>query len=169
MTSTPRLQKTFLLVRTVVGLITAAAYAIWLWYWKMDFIAVWALVAFLFNFVPTVGSLAAGGLVFTFALIQKDIATACAVGAGLLVIEQVFGNYIDPILQGRNLSLSPLVLLFMLLLWGWVWGIPGMLLAAPITVLIVIATARIPALAQVALFLSGERNFDALSRRIRSD
>ena len=157
--------RTYLLVRCIVGLMTAGAYAFWLWLWQLKFLIVWVLMAFLLNFVPTVGSLIAGGLAFVFALFEKDVATACVIGGGLLVIEQAFGNYVDPVMQGRNLSLSPLALLFMLLLWGWVWGVPGMLLAAPITVMIVMIAVRVPSLAPIALILSGEKSLDVLRQR----
>lgn len=159
----------YLLVRTVVGALTAAAYAVWLWLWQVDFVIVWALLAFLFNFVPTIGSLLAGGLAVIFTLLQKDPGTAAIVGLGLLAIEQVFGNYVDPLLQGRILSLSPVMLLFSLLAWGWVWGIPGMLLAAPISVLLVMVTARIPHLSAIALALSGEKSREDLRRGLGAD
>lgn len=157
----------YLLVRGLVGLISGVLYAAWLWGWGVDFVIVWFLLAFLFNFVPTLGSLVAGGLAAAFAFLQLAPGTAAIVALGILVIEQITGNYIDPRLQGRELSISPLVALFMLLVWGWVWGIAGALLAVPITVLLMMVFARFPPLVPIALLLSGERSRDALFRMVR--
>ncbi|HSK39670.1 MAG TPA: AI-2E family transporter, partial [Arenibaculum sp.] len=146
----------YVLVRTVLGLMTGLLYGLWLWAFGVDFVIVWGLLAFLLNFVPTVGSLIAGILPAIFAFFQMDLWMALIVGAGILVIEQIMGNYVDPRLQGKQLSLSPLMILVALMLWGWIWGITGTLLAVPMTVLIMIVFANIPALRPVALFLSDE-------------
>ena len=87
-------------------------------------------------------------------------------GLGLLLIEQVMGNYADPKLQGRELSLSPLVILVALMVWSWVWGIAGTLVAVPMTLVMMIVFARVPALRSVALFLSNHRDVDELMRSV---
>jgi AI-2 transport protein TqsA len=149
--------RSYVAIRSLLGVMTAALYGLWLWLWDVDLIIVWMLLAFLLNFVPTLGSLIAGGLASAFAFLQHDIGSAVAVGLGLLAIEQVMGNYVDPRLQGRRLSISPFVVLFMLLLWTWIWGVAGALLAVPITVLMVMVISRVPALAPIAfLFSHGE-------------
>ncbi len=153
----------YLVVRSFVGLISGALYALWLWLWGVDFVIVWFLLALLLNFVPTLGSLVAGGLAAAFAFLQLPPGTALIVAIGILAIEQVTGNYLDPRMQGRQLSVSPLVALFMLLLWGWVWGVAGALLAVPLTVLIMMVFSRFPALQPLALLLSGEDSCAALT------
>lgn len=157
----------YLAVRGLVGLITGALYAGWLWAWGVDFVIVWFLLAFLLNFVPTLGSLIAGGLAAAFAFLQMTPGTALIVALGILAIEQVTGNYIDPRLQGRQLSISPMITMFMLLVWGWVWGVAGALLAVPITVLLMMVFARFPPLVPISLLLSGERSREALFRMVR--
>lgn len=157
----------YLVVRTVLGLITGALYAAWLWLFGVEFAFVFGLLAFLLNYIPTLGSLIAGILPTIFAFVTKDFGTAIAVAAGLLVIEQVMGNYVDPRVQGKQLSISPLVLLFALLFWGWVWGIAGALLAAPMMIFFVVTFTHVPRLKKVALFLSNERNFQGLEERAR--
>jgi len=156
----------YLLIRTLLGLITGGLYGLWLWAWGVSFVVVWVLLAFLLNYVPTLGSLIAGLLPIAFAVLEKDLGTAAIIAVGILAIEQVMGNYVDPRVQGRQLSLSPLVVLFMLLAWGWIWGVAGALLAVPMTVLIVMVCARFPTLAPIALALSGERSRADLARRI---
>ncbi|MDN2580184.1 AI-2E family transporter [Aquibium sp. ELW1220] len=164
-----RQMRRYLLVRMILGLITGALYATWLWLFDVDLLIVWALLAFLLNFIPTLGSLLAGALPVIYALVQKDFSTALLIGAGILVIEQVMGNYVDPKVQGRQLSLSPLVVLVVLLIWGWVWGVAGALLAVPVTMSLVVMFAHVPRLRPVALFLSDERDYHGLDRIASSD
>src|SRR5690606_3089301 len=90
-------------------------YAGWLAIFGTPLLLVWGILALLLNFIPTIGSLIAGILPVLFVFAQQDLQTAILVAAGLLVIEQVMGNYIDPKVTGRQLSLSPLVVLVSLL------------------------------------------------------
>ena len=124
------------------------------------------LLALLLNFIPTVGSLIAGIFPVLFAFAQKDPGTALLVGGGLLVIEQVMGNFVDPKLLGERLSVSPLVILVSLLVWSWIWGIAGALIAVPMTVLLTVTFAQVPALRPVALFLSNERDLEGLEEHV---
>lgn len=158
----------YLLARVVLGLATGALYTAWLWIFGVDLLVVWALLAFLLNFVPNLGSLVAGILPVLYAFVQKDAATAVLVAGGIFVIEQVMGNFVDPRVQGRQVAVSPLVILVVILLWGWVWGIAGAILAVPITIAMVITFAHIPVLRPVALLLSSEPDMEGLDRVTRS-
>jgi AI-2 transport protein TqsA len=158
------LLRRYLLARTVLGLLTAALYVGALWLFGVDLLIVWGLLAFVLNFIPTVGSLIAGGLPVLYAFFQKDPATALMVGAVILFIEQVMGNYVDPRVGGPQVSLSPLVALIALVLWGWLWGVPGAILAAPVTIAMMISFAHVEHLRPVALFLSNERDMRGLDR-----
>ena len=154
----------YLGVRTVLGVLTAVLYVAWLWLFGINLLIVWALVAFLLNYIPTLGSLIAGVLPIAYAFVQKDIGTAVVVGIGIIVIEQVMGNYVDPRLQGRQLSLSSLVVLVALLFWGWLWGVAGAILAVPITISILVVAAHLDALRPIALLLSNETEMTGLDR-----
>ncbi len=156
----------YVLVRTLMGAVTALLYGGWLWIWGVDFIIVWMLLTFLLSFIPTLGSLLSGLLPVAFALVQKDIGTAVLIGAGIVAIEQVMGNYVDPRLQGKQLSVSPLVVLVSLLIWGWIWGVAGTLLAVPMMVLVIMIAVRVPALSFVALALSGDPDRASLAERL---
>ena len=157
--------RTFFLARLILGTITAALYAGWLFLFGIDYLLLWAVLAVLLNFLPTVGSLIAGALPVVFVFVQKDLTTALAVGAGLLVIEQFMGNFVDPKVMGRQLSISPLVVLSSLLFWSWMWGIPGAFLAVPLTVLIAIVFAHVEPLKPIALMLSDHRDMRELEER----
>lgn len=157
----------YLVLRTILGVVTAALYALWLWFFGVGLVLVWALLTFLLNFVPTIGSLIAGLLPVAYVLLTQSWGTALGVAAGLLVIEQVMGNYVDPRFQGKNISLSPLVILVALVFWGWLWGIAGVLLAVPVTVSLVVLFAHIPVLKSWALLLSNRTDMEGLDQTTR--
>lgn len=149
-------------MRVVLGLATSALYCAWLWLFDVDLIVVWALVSFLLNFIPTIGSIVAGSVIVLYTFITRDLGTAAAVGAGILVIEQIMGNYVDPKLAGRSIALSPLVVMVALIFWGWVWGIAGALLAVPMTTVLVVIGAHIPATRPLALLLTDRTSMKGL-------
>ncbi len=123
----------------------------------LDFAFVWALTAFLLNFLPTVGSVLAVIPPTLFALVQFDgLGRPLAVFLGMTALQLLMGNYVDPLIQGRFVSLSPVVVLTSIVFWGWVWGVPGALLGVPITVGIVVATDHFPETRWLARLLSSE-------------
>ena len=73
---------------------------------------------------------------------------------GLGVIEWVIGNVVEPKLMGNSLNLSPLVTILALIVWGQIWGITGMLLSTPITVVMVIVFSQFASTKRVAIMLS---------------
>lgn len=144
----------YLAIRAAMGALTAVLYVAWLWITGVDLLLVWALLTFLLSFVPTLGSIAAGLLPTAYALVTRDVGGAVLVGAGLLVIEQVIGNFVDPRISGRLVSVSPLVILISLVAWGWLLGAPGLLLAVPLTIAAMVICAHVRPLRPVALMLS---------------
>jgi len=126
----------------------------------VEFAFAWGLLAFVLNFIPTVGSIVASIPPVLMALVQFAPSIWPAVGAVLvlLVIQNTLGNFIAPKVYGDRLNLSPVVILLFLLFWGWLWGIVGALLAVPLAAAIQIALAQIPALAPLAVMMgSGQR------------
>jgi AI-2 transport protein TqsA len=147
----------YLLIRTLAGLISGVAAGLWLWLLGVDFALLWALLFFLLNYVPNIGSLIAGIPPAILAFVQLGFGWAVLAAAGLVAIEQIIGNYVDPRLQGRALNISSLVVLVSVILWGWIWGVAGTLLAVPMTVLIISACERVPALQPIAIMMQGGR------------
>lgn len=152
----------YILVRTGLGLVSALLYGIWLALFGVDLVIVWGVLAFLLNYIPTIGSFLAAALPVLYAMVTKDWTTALMVAGGLLVIEQVMGNYVDPRLQGHQLSVSPLVTFFALLLFAWIWGVVGALLAVPMAVFVVVACSNIESLRPLGLLLSNCHTMEEL-------
>jgi AI-2 transport protein TqsA len=104
---------------------------------KIDFPIVWALFTFLFNFIPSLGSAIALVLPVVFVLIQTGSAGFTILIAIIIAaIQTLFFNFLEPQIIGRRLNLNPLLILLSVLLWGYVWGIVGMLLSVPLTAII---------------------------------
>lgn len=144
----------FLVVKTLIGAITGAISGLWLWLLGVDFALLWGIVIFLLNYIPYIGSTIAVIPVAVIALLQFGPEWALVAISGLIVIQQLLGNVIDPRLTGRSLSISPLVVLVSIIFWGWIWGLAGMLIGVLLTATIVIVFDHIPALRPLATLLS---------------
>ena len=123
----------------------------------LDLAVVFGLLAFLLNFIPTVGSIVATLLPLPIAMVQYD-----SLGPVLLVIlipgivQLTIGNLIEPKIMGSALSLHPITVLLALIFWGILWGAAGMLFAAPITAVIKIVLDRIPGGKPISGLLEGK-------------
>lgn len=150
--------RVYVMARVVTGAISALLYVGWLAIFGVDLLLVWGVVTFILAFVPTIGSIISGTLATGYAFVTKDWSTALMVAAGLFAIEQAVGNLLDPLIQGRMIGISPVVVLISILVWGYVWGVGGALLAVPVTVLIMNLALRAPGLKGLGLMLSNRRD-----------
>jgi len=147
----------YLLIKTFVSLITGAFVTAVLLAFGVDFAITFGFFAFILNYIPTVGSVFATLFPVTIALLQFDsIWPAIWIFVLLTLIQQIMGNVIEPRLMGQGLGLSPLVVLFSLFFWGWLWGFPGMILAVPMAAIVKIVCANISELEPVAVLMSKE-------------
>ena len=129
----------YMSIKGWVSLATGAIVAIWLAMLGVDYPMLWGLVAFLFNFVPNIGSVIAAIPAVLLALVQLGPGMAMAVGAGYVVVNIVMGNVVEPRFMGRGVGLSTLVVFISLVFWGWVLGPVGMLLSVPLTMIVKLA------------------------------
>ena len=122
---------------------------------------VWGLIQFLLNFIPTLGSIAAGAGISFFALLQfwpdKPMLIVIVVLI-VLVTNMVLGNIIDPKIIGDNVGISPFVILVSLVIWGWIWGFAGMVLAVPMMVIIRIICENFPFLEPISILLGSRKS-----------
>jgi predicted PurR-regulated permease PerM len=126
----------------------------------VDFPLVWGVLAFLLNFIPSIGSFVLVVITITMGVIQfyPNMGKIIIVAIAMIGTQVTIGNFLDPRLQGRRLNISPLLILFSLIFWGWIWGVVGMFLSVPITVVIQIVCENIPALRPIAVMMeSGHR------------
>ena len=126
--------KSYLVIKTAVSLATGVVAALWVFLLGLDFPLLWGLLAFLFNYVPTIGSIVAAVPAMLLALVQLGPFPALLVGVGYLCINFLFGSLIEPRFMGHGLGLSTLVVFLSLVFWGWVLGPVGMLLSVPLTI-----------------------------------
>ena len=147
--------QTYFSVKTAVSLLTAVlSYAV-MKFVELEFAAFWALLVFILNFIPTIGSIFATALPGLLALVQfEEWRPVVILVVGITIIQQFLGNIIEPNLMGITLNLSPLVVVMSLIVWGMLWGVVGMFLCVPITVILVIILANFPATNWVAILLS---------------
>lgn len=124
-------------LKTAIGLVTGIAVTMWVMILGLDFPLLWGVVAFLFNYVPNIGSIIAAIPAVMLALVQWGPGRAILVAVGYLVINLLIGNLIEPRVLGRGLGLSTLVVFLSLVFWGWVLGPMGMLLSVPLTMTLV--------------------------------
>ncbi len=147
----------YLLVKTAVSAVTGAmVYAVMLAF-GLELAAAMAILTFVLNYLPNIGSIIATAIVALVAYVQLgDLPTMLAVFAAVGAIQFVNGNIIDPWLMGRALRLSSFGIILSLAFWGAVWGVPGMFLSVPIMVALMIVCSQFRALHPVAVLLSRE-------------
>lgn len=128
--------KHYLAIKTVISLLTGVLITCWLLILNVKYAVLWGLLAFLLNFVPTIGSLLAAVPPVLLALLQAGPTTALLTAGGYLVVNVVLGNILEPRILGKRLGLSVLMVFLSLIFWGWILGPFGMLLAVPLTMLV---------------------------------
>ena len=155
--------KRYLTVKTFASFLTA-----FLAYWALFFIGVkfallWAFIIFSFNFIPYIGSFVGTFLPSVFAAIQFD-SFSYFVWTFLFVqaCQTLVANFIEPKIVGSSLNLSPLMVMITLTIWGNVWGVMGMLIAVPMTSILVIVLAQFDSTRSWAIFLSQSGDIDKM-------
>jgi predicted PurR-regulated permease PerM len=144
--------KTF--VSILQGLLSFAVLALF----GVEFAGMWGVLIFLFNFIPYIGSIVAVSvpIVLSFLQYAEEPWKPLLITFLLLLIQRVVDNYIEPRLTGHKLGLSPLIVLVSLAFWGWLWGVVGMILAVPLTVIAKIILETIRETKPLATLISNE-------------
>ena len=126
----------YILILSFISMLTGITVYIVLTLMGIDFALMWALIAFMLNFIPNIGSIVAAIPPILLALIQFDPLHAFIVGVAYAVINMVYGNIIQPRIIGKGLDISILVVFLSMVFWGWVFGAVGMILSVPLTIMI---------------------------------
>ncbi|MDP1615006.1 MAG: AI-2E family transporter [Methylococcales bacterium] len=147
--------QSYLGLKTFLSLITACASWLIMVSVHLDFSAFWALLIFFLNFIPNIGAIIATAFPVLLAFVQFQTPLPCfIIAGGIILVQFVIGNLIEPRFLSKSLNLSPLVILIALAFWGSVWGILGMFLSVPITVMMMIIFAHFNATRPIAILLS---------------
>jgi len=146
---------TYVSLKTLVSILTGVLSYIALVIIGIDTPFFWAFLIFILNYIPTVGSLIATTFPATIALLQFGDLTHFFVTLGIIgAIQLVIGNFIEPKLMGNSLNISSFVVILSLTFWGMIWGVTGMFLSVPITVILIILFAQFKTTKSIAVLLS---------------
>ena len=148
----------YLAIKLILSLITGISVSFFLWLLDIDLAMVFGLLAFILNFIPNVGSIIATLLPIPMVLVHPEFSALTLILSIVLpgTVQMVVGNVIEPKLLGDSLELHPITVLLSLIFWGMIWGIAGMLLAAPITAVLKILLENIEITKPIASLLAGK-------------
>ena len=153
----------YLAAKTLLSLINAVVFVIAFSLVGLEFAVVWAVLQFFMNYIPALGSIIIGFGISLFALIQfwPNPVPVIIVVAIILGTNIILGNVLDPKIIGDRVGLSPLIVLVSLLIWGYLWGFAGMVLAVPMTVIIKIVCENIPIMEPVSILIGSRKSANA--------
>ncbi len=150
-----------LLISGVTGMLVWAG----LGFIGVDFAMTWGLLAFLLNFIPTVGSVVASVPPIMVAMVQfESLWPVLGTALLLLTIQMTIGNFIAPKLMGERLNLSPVVVMISLVFWGWLLGFVGALLSVPIASTIKIVCENFAPLRPISIMMGSGRAYSRMEQ-----
>lgn len=145
----------YLAFKTIICIVSGFVAWVIMAAFGVDFAGLFGIITFLLNYIPNIGSFIAKILPFIIALVQFDSPWKAVWMLVILIItDGIIGMIIEPRMMGKRLGLSPLAILVALFFWGWLWGIPGMILAVPIIAVIKIVAENVPSLKLLEALLS---------------
>lgn len=144
----------YLFLKTLISLATGFFVWLGLVLIGVDFALLWGLIAFLLNFIPTIGSIIAAVPPLILSLFQMGWLPFLEVAALYLAVNNVIGSFLEPRIMGKDLNLSTFIVFFCVIFWGWVLGPVGMLLAVPLTMSVKMILERKPSTRWMAHMLA---------------
>lgn len=143
----------YLSIKSAISLLTGILIWLWLTIIGVEYAILWGVIAFMLNFIPSIGSIIAAIPTMLLALVQLGPSGVVWTGIGYLAVNVLIGNVVEPRLMGRGLGLSTLVVFLSLIVWGYVLGTVGMFLSIPLTISIKIMLEQREETRWVALLL----------------
>ncbi|QLB21068.1 hypothetical protein A6B43_05820 [Vespertiliibacter pulmonis] len=143
----------YLGVKTITSLLTGVGIWVLLECLGIQYAVLWATLSFLLNYVPNIGSILASVPIIVQAFLLNGFSVGFIVAVGVIILNMLIGNVVEPKMMGRRLGLSTLVVFLSLLFWGWILGTVGMLLSVPLTMALKIALESSPSTVRYALLL----------------
>jgi predicted PurR-regulated permease PerM len=158
----------YLSIKTVISLITGVLVTTLLLIIGVDYPILWGLIAFLLNYIPSIGSIIAAIPTSLLALIQLGTGGFIWTAVGYLVINTVMGNVVEPKMMGKGLGLSTLIVFLSLIIWGYVFGTIGMFLSIPLTMSIKIILEQREKTRWIAMLLGTQNDAKKVLSSFRS-
>ena len=159
----------YMAIKTIISLATGLIIGFFLWLLGVDFFVLWALLAFLLNYIPNIGSIIAAVPAVILTFLQLGIFHAGIVVGLFVAVNMLMGNIIEPRFMGRSLGLSTLVVFLSLIFWGWLLGMVGMLLSVPLTMILKIALENSEEGRWFAILLSSDEEIEQLPETLQKD
>ena len=148
----------YMMIKTLINLGTGIVAFIICTLFGIKFALFWGFLAFLLHYVPSIGSITGTIPPILMAIIQYDtLGPIVILALSLIGAQMVIGNFIEPMIMGEQLHLNTLTVLIGLVFWGWLWGIPGMILSVPLMVILKLILEKIPDTAIVSRLMGSPR------------
>ncbi|MEM7548521.1 MAG: AI-2E family transporter [Bacteroidota bacterium] len=146
----------FVKVKFIVSLLTGIGFSLACLFFGVSFPIFWGLFAFLINFVQMVGSIVSVVLLSLFAFVEiEPTGILLFFILTIIAVQAIMGGVLEPVLMGKTFSLNIITILLMLMLWGYIWGVPGLIMSIPITVFTKIVLDQYPKTKVIADLMSG--------------
>jgi len=146
----------FIRVKFIISFFTGLGFTLACLFFDVSFPILWGLFAFLINFVQMVGSIVSVVLLSLFAMVEIDPSgTLLAFILVIIGVQVLMGSILEPIFLGKTFSINLITVLVMLMLWSYIWGVPGLIMAIPITVFVKIILEQFPRTQVIARLMSG--------------
>lgn len=156
----------FVKVKFIISLFTGIGFSLACLFFDISFPIFWGLLAFSINFVQMVGSIISILLLSLFAFIEiEPTGTLLFFILTITAVQVLMGSILEPIFMGKTFSVNVITVLVMLMLWGYIWGIPGLIMSIPITVFIKIILEQFPKTKVVTSLMAGPESKVNFTRR----
>ena len=147
----------YLTTVTVVNLCVGIVTGLLLWALGFPDPALWGAAAAALKFVPFLGAWIMAAMLALVGAISVDQAwVVVAAPLGYMALSTTMAQFVDPLVYGYRFRLNPIIVFVWILFWGWLWGVPGILLAVPLLVLFQVTCQHVGVLAPVALVVGGQ-------------
>ena len=149
--------KKYIFTKFITSSITGVSAGLIYWFLGLELAFIFGSLTFILNFIPVVGSVIAVLLPIPIAILQyPDLSSVLLIIFLPAIIHQIIGNVVEPKIFGDAFGLHPITIILSLIFWGMIWGIIGVLLAAPLTAIIRVSFERFEATRQIARLLEGK-------------
>ncbi len=149
--------KKYIFTKFITSSITGVAAGLIYWFLGLELAFIFGSLTFILNFIPVVGSIIAVLLPIPIAILQySDLSSVMLIIFLPAIIHQIIGNIVEPKIFGDAFGLHPITIILSLIFWGMIWGLIGVLLAAPLTAIIRVSFERFDSTRQIARLLEGK-------------